>query len=144
VVRPRAKKRAQLAELAVASLIAAAIALGANAFGSAAIAAAQPPKTMTWDLDEHEKCMKEATDYQILSHEEYMKAAHICCLQSGGIWEDRGNGNGTCVAPPPNTPGDRQVPGDLAIAPVMTRAPLHPVPPALTDSNAPVMTVSQP
>jgi hypothetical protein len=143
VVHAGAQKRIHLAKLAATSLVAAAIAVGANGFGSPAIALAKPP-TMTWDLDEHEKCMREAADYQILSHEEYMRAAHICCIQSGGIWEDRGNGNGTCVAPPPNTPGHREIAGGITTAPVVTQAPLHPVPPELDNSTATVATVTQP
>jgi len=132
-----------LSKFATASVIAAAITLGAGGFGSPAIASAKNP-TMTWDLEAHEECMRKAAEYQTESQEAYIREAHICCLESGGIWEDRGNGTGTCVAPPPNTPGHREIPGDIATAPVVTQAPRHPVPPELADSNAPVATVTQP
>jgi hypothetical protein len=132
-----------LAQAAAASLVGAAIALGASSFGFPAIASAKNP-TMTWDLEAHEECMRKAAEYQIISQEAYIREAHICCLESGGMWEDRGNGTGTCVAPPPNTPGHREALGDIATAPVVTQAPLHPVPPELSDSNAPVATLTQP
>ena len=130
----------------------AAMLLGAGAVAAAPLAypatATAEPGSGTWDIEQYDDCVRKESptnpddqgwDYLIIT----MKT---CCLESGGVWQDNGRG-GRCVAPPGDSQGSRQLPGnvqipsDIATAPTVTKYPPRPI--QVPSDIATVSTVSQ-
>jgi hypothetical protein len=109
--------------------------------GLTAVATAQP---RTWDIDLYDQCLEvygPASNYTIL---EWVEVQHTCCDASDGVWDEW---HGVCSAPPGNSQGSRQLPGnvhipsDIATAPTMTKNPPRPI--RVPSDIATVSTVSQ-
>ena len=137
--------RPKLNRFKYAAMLLGAMAVVAAPLASPAIAPAQP-NTASWDMEAFDNCLRKIDRtrypgaqflYDDYLHNEIMK----CCIDSGGVW---GVG-GKCEAPPSDTQGSRQLPGniqipsDIATAPTVTKDPPIRVP----SDIATVSTVSQ-
>jgi hypothetical protein len=104
---------------------------------AAAGAAAFPPAGLTpvasaekvWDIETYDYCMEQArAAYQRgeATLQELTEYAKGCCEYNDGVWNAATQ---DCQAPPGDTKGTRQLPGniripsDIATAPVKTEAP---------------------
>jgi hypothetical protein len=122
-------------------LFAAVFAFGGNALGYTAIAAAVP-NSGTWDLEEYKNCM-DSLDPVNTPNEIWAVLIKDCCIQSGGVWDEK---TFNCHAPPGDSQGSRQLPGNIQIpsdigsAPVVTQAPPRPIQVPSDIATAPVAT----
>jgi hypothetical protein len=111
-------------------MIAGAMAVVATPLAYPAVATAE----RVWDIEFYDDCLNgmsyDQMDYSIAEQKNVNKR---CCEDSGGVFKDDGY-LGQCVAPPGDTKGSRQLPGnvqipsDLATAPAVTQAPSRPIP----------------
>ena len=113
----------------------AAILLGAVAV------AAFPPVGLTavasaekvWDIETYDYCMEQIrAHYQRgeITLQELTEDAKVCCEYNDGVWNAATQ---DCQAPPGDTKGARQLPGniqipsDIATSPTVTKDPLRPI-----------------
>jgi hypothetical protein len=87
----------------------------------------------TWDIEQFDDCMSKESpphpedpgsggwDYLIATYK-------TCCLESGGVWKDD-TGRGHCEAPPGDSKGSRQLPGNVQIPSDIATEPLTKAPP---------------
>jgi hypothetical protein len=104
---------------------------------AAVAAAAFPPAGLTavasaekvWDIETYDYCMEQArAAYQRgeITLQDLTDDAKTCCEYNDGVWNAATQ---DCQAPPGDTKGARQLPGniripsDIATAPVVTKAP---------------------
>jgi len=127
--------------LVTGGIFAASIAF-ANAFG--ATPAGAEPNSGAWDVIQYDNCVNSYPydpEDDIQRYEDHLK---WCCAKSGGVWNenpDQPGGGFKCVAPPPSSRlGLRQLPSDIATAPV-TKSPPRPI--EVPSDIATVSTVSQ-
>ena len=111
------------------------------AFPSVGLAAVATAQAGTWDIEEYDDCYDDLNkDGKITNAER-----QYCCEESGGVWHQGDFGGGWCQAPPSDSQGSRQLPGnvhiqsDIATAPTVTKDPPIRVP----SDMATVSTVSQ-
>jgi hypothetical protein len=114
----------RVGSLLAAAACAGAVVLGGSAFGSAAIATAQPGSGV-WDMEDYEDCILRETlktSDGVLT----FSVVRSCCENSGGVWEDHGGEAGKCVAPAAQAPGSRSILPDLGNE-VVTKTPRRPI-----------------
>lgn len=114
----------------------AAVLLGALAFaaspsvGLPAVATAEPG---TWDIERYDRCMDQArASYQRgeITLQDLTVYAKVCCQLYDGVWNAAKQ---DCQAPPGDSQGARQFPGnghipsDIATAPLVTQEPPRPI-----------------
>jgi hypothetical protein len=97
--------------------------------GFAAVASAEK----VWDIETYDYCMEQSrAHYQRgeITLQELTEDARTCCEYNDGVWNAATQ---DCQAPPGNSQGSRQLPGnvhipsDIATAPVLTQAPPRPI-----------------
>ncbi len=129
--------RPKLSRFKYAAMLLGAMAVAGTPLAYPAIATAEP-NSGVWDIERYDECMRGGP---IDSLDDQYRRERFCCGQSGGVW----NG-ANCVAPPGDSQGSRQLPGniqipsDIATAPV-TRTPPRPI--QVPSDIATVSTVSQ-
>ena len=118
-------------------------AMAVVAFPSVGLAAVATAQAGTWDIEEYDDCYDDFNkDGKITNAER-----QYCCEESGGVWHQWDFGNGYCSAPPADTQGSRQLPGniqippDISTAPTVTKDPPRPI--RVPSDIATVSTVSQ-
>ena len=121
------------------------VAAATHAVGQAPVVYAEP---QVWDIENYDECMAAVlAQYQMgkITFQQFHEYALNCCESNGGIWSASQE---TCVAPPADSqgsqqlPGNIQIPSDIASAPPVTRVPLRPLPPDI--ANAPAVTTVTP
>jgi hypothetical protein len=126
-------------------LLGAAAVVAVPSVALAAVAGAQPA---TWDIEAYENCLNNELPKNS-SPAFQVATLKMCCLESGGVWRESdvpGVTGGRCVAPPGDSQGSRQLPGNVQIPSDIAAAPLTKEPPRpirVTSDIAPVSTVSQ-
>ncbi|HEX3286068.1 MAG TPA: hypothetical protein VHT50_15775 [Mycobacterium sp.] len=115
------------------------MAVAAAPIASPAIATAQ----RVWDIEDYDKCY-EGIDVTQTPDDLYWKEMKDCCLRSGGVWKDTSPpaGRGECSAPPGDSKGSRQLPGNLQIPVDITTAPVTKEPPRPIQVPSDIATVS--
>lgn len=120
----------KLARFKYAAMLLGALAVAAfPSVGLAAVATAEPK---FWDIETYDYCMERArASYQRgeATLQELTEYARGCCEANDGVWNASTE---DCQAPPGDSQGSRQLPGnvhipfDIATAPA-TKAPLRPI-----------------
>jgi len=140
VTRPR------LNRFKYAAMLLGAMAVAGTPLAYPAIATAEP-NSGVWDIDTYDYCMEAArTDYQKgeITLQDLTARAKGCCEYTGGVWNAAKQ---DCQAPPGDSQGSRQLPGniqipsDIATAPTVTKDPPRPI--QVPSDIATVSTVSQ-
>src|SRR5882757_4398883 len=103
--------------LVPATLLAAAAAFGCSAVGSIAVAGAAPQE---WDIESYDDCVKGVTG----DPSEVIAWTRMCCLDSGGVWNDS---LGKCQSPPA-----QPAQGPWIVPPGVATQTLEPVAPSVT------------
>jgi hypothetical protein len=122
----RTSTRALSRHLGAAACLATALVLGGNALPIVATATAQAG---AWDPIDFDDCVGEYVGLLKPKNQDEMdQILKACCESSGGVWKDNhdpayGPGE-TCVAPPPDSHGTRQLPGGITIPPDLGNAPV--------------------
>ena len=123
--------RPKLSRFKYAAMLLGAMAVAGTPLAYPAIATAEP-NSGVWDIDTYDYCMDAArTDYQKgeITLQDLTARAKGCCEYTGGVWNAAEQ---DCQAPPGDSQGSRQLPGniqipsDIATAPV-TRTPPRPI-----------------
>ena len=122
--RPRLN-RSQYAAMLVGALAVTAF----PSVGFAAVASAEK----VWDIETYDYCMEQSrAHYQRgeITLQELTEDARGCCEYNDGVWNAATQ---DCQAPPGNSQGSRQLPGnvhipsDIATAPTLTKDPPRPI-----------------
>jgi hypothetical protein len=121
--------RPKLNRVKYAAMLLGAAAVAVAPLAHPAIAAAQK----YWDIEYFDTC-KDAwyAEYQSgkIDFDDYHYGIRLCCKNSDGVWNEAEQ---ECQAPPGDSQGSRQLPGnvhipsDIAIAPAVTQVPLRPI-----------------
>ena len=123
VIDPTRSKRGRVKYAAM--LVAAMAAAVFPPVGLTAVASAEK----VWDIETYDYCMEQArAAYQRgeITLQDLTEDAKTCCEYNDGVWNAATQ---DCQAPPGDTKGSRQLPGniripsDIATAPVVTKAP---------------------
>jgi hypothetical protein len=110
--------------------------------GFAAVASAEK----VWDIETYDYCMEQArANYQRgeITLQELTEDAKTCCEYNDGVWNAATQ---DCQAPPGNSQGSRQLPGnvhipsDIATAPSTQIKPLRPFRVPSDIANAPAVS----
>jgi hypothetical protein len=128
------RTRALSRHLGAAACLATALVLGANALPNLATATAEAG---AWEPLDFDDCVGEYVGLLKPKNQDEMdQILKACCESSGGVWKDNHDPAygpaETCVAPPPDSHGTRQLPGkitipaDLGSVPVVTTQPPRP------------------
>ncbi len=135
--------RPKLNRFKYAATLLGALVVTAAAFAHPAIATAQ----RYWDIEYFDTC-RDAwyAEYQTgkIDFDDYHWGIRLCCKNSDGVWNEAQQ---ECQAPPADSQGSRQLPGnvqipsDIATAPTVTKAPPRPI--QVPSDIATVSTVSQ-
>lgn len=111
--------------------------------GFAAVASAEK----VWDIETYDYCMEQSrAHYQRgeITLQELTEAARTCCEYNDGVWNAATQ---DCQAPPGDSQGSRQLPGNvhissgIATAPTVTKDPPRPI--RVPSDIGTVSTVSQ-
>jgi hypothetical protein len=135
--RVEVKSRIRLPKGVAGAVLAMAI-VSANALGSAALANAEPNNGGTFDVAKFNKCMADLLDVDG-DDLDYRVTGRICCRASGGVWNES---RSECEAPPADTQGSRQLPGEVQIPSDIATAPVTKNPPRPIQVPAGIATVS--
>jgi hypothetical protein len=127
-----------------AAMLVGAVAVAAfPSVGFASVASAEK----VWDIETYDYCMDQSrAHYQRgeITLQELTEAARTCCEYNDGVWNAATQ---DCQAPPGNSQGSRQLPGnvhipsDIATAPTLTKDAPRPIP--VPSDIATVSTVSR-
>lgn len=133
--------RPKLNRFRYAAMLAGALAVVALPFvGLAAVASAEK----VWDIETYDYCLEQSrAAYQRgeITLQDLTDDNKICCEYNDGVWNAAKE---DCQAPPGNTQGSRQLPGngqipsDIATAPP-TQVPLRPIRVPTDIANAPAV-----
>ena len=135
--------RPKLNRLKYAAMLLGALAVAATPLAYPTIATAEPNTGGTFDLAKYNKCMADLLDVDG-DDADYKLTGRICCRSVGGVWNES---RAECTAPPADSQGSRQLPGnvqipsDIATAPTVTKDPPRPI--RVPSDIATVSTVSQ-
>jgi hypothetical protein len=126
----------QLNRLKYAVMVLGAAAIAAvPSVGLTAVASAEPG---VWDIEAYDNCAKDAAE---LGGDAELVEWRLkwCCWDSYGVWDAQ---RGKCYAPPGDTKGSRQLPGNVQIPSDIATAPVTKAPPRPIQVPSDIATVS--